>query len=320
MRAPPSARPRPAAERRFSRGAPRCRLAERHEDFMLLQPARCRSMVPFARPVTESPMTRVTAALARRLVLKGMAAMPLAAALPIPVRAADGAEAILLSIADLHSPYARLPALLAAVRTIRAEAAGRPVAMVLNGDLFERGNVVATRSDAAADWAFLRALAAELPVIVNLGNHETAILDDMAVFVARATEAGAQVIGNLVDRRTGRFFAPVSARIGLGGIDVALLGVGTDNPFVYRQPARETLTLLDPVAFTADAFAAATGGADLPLLVSHAGVAADKAILPGLPAGALALGGHDHLTLQHRRAGVGYLHSGSWAGQLAVLH
>lgn len=264
-------------------------------------------------------MTRLNAAIDRRLVLKGMAALPVATALPRPALASDG-DAILLSIADMHSPYARLPALLTEIRAIRAEAGGRPVAMIINGDIFERGNVVATRGGAVADWAFLQAVAAEIPLVINLGNHETAILDDMSLFTARATGVGAEVIGNLVDRRTGRFFAPVSTRLGLGGMDLALLGVGTDNPFVYRQPARDTLTLLNPVSFTADAFAEATGGAALPVLVTHAGVAADKAILPSLPEGTLALGAHDHLDFQHAGAGVTYLHSGSWAGQLAVMN
>ena len=265
-------------------------------------------------------MPRTTAALDRRMVLRGLAALPAAALMPRPLRAETAGDAILISAADLHSPYARLPAILDEVRAIRASARGRPVAVLLNGDLFERGNVVAIGSGAVADWAFLRALAAELPVVANLGNHETAILDDMAGFVAAASAAGVQTIGNLVDRRTGRFFAPVSTRLGLGGIEVALLGVGTDNPFVYRQPVRDTLTLLDPVAFAADAFAEATGGADLPVLMSHAGVTPDKAMLPGLPEGALVIGAHDHLDFRHTGDGITYLHGGSWGAQLAVMH
>lgn len=265
-------------------------------------------------------MPRLAAALDRRLVLKGMLAAPAAAVLAAPraAHAQAGADAIVLSVADLHSPYARLPHLLGAVRDIVATA-DAPVALVINGDLFERGNVVATRSGGAADMAFLRALAAEVPVVMNLGNHETAILDDMGRFVAAATGAGAQVIGNLIDRRTGRFFAPVSTRLGLGGMDLALLGVGTDNPFVYRQPARDTLTLLDPVAFTAEVLGDATGGADLPVLLSHAGVMADRSILPAIEGRALVVGAHDHLDLVHAEAGKTYLHGGAWARSLAVL-
>ena len=264
-------------------------------------------------------MPSLTAAIDRRFVLRGLAAVPLAAGLSRPLRAAEGAEALLLVMADLHSPYARLPAILAEVRTALAAAQGRPAAMILNGDLFERGNVAALRSGASADWAFLKALSAELPVFVNLGNHETAIMDDMAGAVSALTGAGAQPVGNILDRRTGRFFAPVSDRIGLGGIEVAMLGLATNNPFVYRQPIRDTLTLLDPGAFADEAFADATGGADLPVLLSHAGVAADKAILPGLTDGTLMLGAHDHLDFRHQAGRTRYLHGGSWGGQLAVV-
>ena len=263
-------------------------------------------------------MPAVTAALHRRMVLKGLAALPLAAALPRPARALAGADAVLVALADLHSCHARLPAILSAVRSIRAEARATPVAVVINGDVFERGNVVALRSGGAVEWAFLGALAAELPLVINLGNHETAILDELAAFVARAEGMGAQVIGNVVDARTGRFYAPASARLGLGGVRVALLGLAPQNPFVWRAPVRPSLTLLDPVAFAADAFAGATEGAGARVLLSHAGVVADRAILPGLPGGTLVIGGHDHLDFRHEGGGVSYIHGASWGRALVV--
>ncbi len=259
-------------------------------------------------------MKPMTAALSRRLVLKSLAAAPLAAAAPAFAQAE--ADAVLMTITDMHSPYARLPALLETIREVARGPA--PAALILNGDIFERGNVAATRSGAVADFDFLAAAAAELPVVVNLGNHETAILDDMATFVARATGAGVRVIGNLVDKRTGAFFAPISTRLGLGGLDVALLGVGTNNPFVYRQPARDTLLLLDPAEFVAETAGAMLGGADVPVLVTHAGVSADKAMLRHLAAGTLMLGAHDHLELTHQADGITYLHTGAWGRTLAI--
>jgi len=72
------------------------------------------------------------------------------------------------------------------------------------------------------------------------------------------------------------------------------------------------------VAFARDALADATGGADLPVLATHAGVAADKRLLPDLPAGTLAVGAHDHLDLRHQGEGVTYLHGGAWGAQVAV--
>jgi 2',3'-cyclic-nucleotide 2'-phosphodiesterase (5'-nucleotidase family) len=265
-------------------------------------------------------MTRLTAAIDRRLVLRGLAALPLAAALPRPLRAAAGAEAILIALADLHSPYARLPALLAEIDAIRAAAGAVPVAVLLNGDLFERGNAVALRSGGAADWAFVAALAARGPVVLNLGNHETAVIDDLATTVARAEALGVTVIGNVIDRRTGRLFAPVSARLGLGGMTVGLLGLAPTNPFVWRPVVRDTLGLIDPVAFARDAFPAVQAGSDMAVLMSHAGVTPDKAILPGVKPGALVLGAHDHLDFVDASAeGVPYVHGGSWGQKLTVL-
>lgn len=262
----------------------------------------------------------VTAAISRRMLLAGIAATPIAAMFAArPLRAAQGAQAVLVSLADLHSPYARLPALLAEIEALRAEVAPLPVAVLINGDIFERGNVVAVRSGGAPDWAFLAALAARGPVVLNLGNHETALLDDLSLPVARATALGITVIGNVLDRRTGRFFAPASARLGLGGLRLGLLGLAPTNPFVWRAPVRDSLGLLDPVAFARDTMPALAATVDAPILMSHAGVTADRAILPGLPEGTLTIGSHDHLAFQHDDPVRPYFHGGSWAGAMTVV-
>ncbi len=255
------------------------------------------------------------AAFDRRHFLAGSAAA-LALATVRPARAAEDAEAVLITLADLHSPYARLPALLTA---IRARSAGRPAAVLINGDIFERGNAVALRSGAALDWTFLATLARDLPVVVNVGNHETAILDDPASFVSRAQGIGIEVISNLVDRGTRRFFAPAATRVGLGGIELAILGTAPTNPFVFRAPVRDRITFLDPAEFVSDAFGDLTGGADLPVLASHSGLIADRAAMEHLPAGALVVGGHDHLTLTHETPGLHYLHNGAWGTTMGVV-
>lgn len=254
----------------------------------------------------------------RRLVLQGASAAALATAMPRPGFAQGKPDAVLFTVSDLHAPYARLPALLETFRSLRDEAAA-PSAALINGDIFERGNVVCERSDAAADWAFLAALATEMPVVVNLGNHETAILDDMATFLARADQAGLQVISNLMDRRTGRFFAPVADRLGLGGIDVSLMGLAATNPFVYRPPVRDTLTFLDTAQFVSDAFADTGADADLNVIMSHAGVSPDKTYIDMLPGGTVIQGAHDHLAFDLEHQGIRYFHGGSWGTQVGVL-
>lgn len=263
-------------------------------------------------------MTRPSFVLSRRLVLQGLAASVAAAAMPAVARAQSGGDAVLFTIADLHAPYARLPALLARLRSLRAEV-GKPSALLINGDVFERGNAVCLKSNAAADWAFLEAVAAEMPVVLNLGNHETAILDDMASFVARANRTGVQVISNLVDKRTGRFFAPFDARLGLGGIDIALFGLAATNPFVYRQPVRDTLTFLDTARFVADALPGSRADADVSLVMSHAGVSPDKTFLDTLPAGTVVQGAHDHLDLDMVLVGKTYFHGASWGRKIGIV-
>lgn len=264
-------------------------------------------------------MPKTICAVSRRLALKTFAASAFVAGAPMGVLAGEGqAEALLFTLADLHAPYARLPALLERVEQIVARERV-PAAMLINGDIFERGNVVCARSQGAADWAFIEALSAQMPVVINLGNHETAVLDDMATFVARAEQAGARVISNLIDTRTDRFFAPFATRIGLGGMRVGLLGLGATNPFVYRKPVRDTLAFLDTASFVADASADVLGGVDQGVVMSHAGLGSDKAFIGALPDGTLLQGAHDHLSCEFAQGATRYFHGASWGTSLGVV-
>ncbi|WP_366657612.1 metallophosphoesterase [Fodinicurvata sp. EGI_FJ10296] len=246
-----------------------------------------------------------------------------AGTLPAPATApahpgARNGDIRLFALADLHSPYRTLSRLLRAVRDAIADR-DKPTAIVINGDIFERGNAAALRSAGAADWQFVEALSALAPLIINIGNHETAIVDDLADFVARAETIGATVIGNIVDRRTGSLFARPSARLTLAGHRIAFMGLAATNPFVYRDAVRHTLGLVEPVGYARSVFDACMADADVPVVVSHAGIVADRAILPTLPDGTLVIGGHDHLCLDYRQSRSRYLHGGSWGNALSVI-
>jgi 5'-nucleotidase/UDP-sugar diphosphatase len=260
-----------------------------------------------------------TVAIDRRLLLRGFAAIAAISLAPLPLRAQTaGAQALAISLADLHSPYARLPKILAEIDRIAGQS-GLPLLFLVNGDVFERGNVVALRSGGAADFAFLEALAQRGPVIANLGNHETALVDDMATTVARFGALGIETVGNLLDRRTGRFFAPVETRVRLGGMKIGALGLAATNPFVYRAAVRDTLGFLDPARFAADTFPAVEKGNDAAILLNHAGVMADRAILSGLKENSVLVGAHDHLSFTHDAAAAPFFHGGSWGGMLTVI-
>lgn len=65
---------------------------------------------------TKTDVHRLSFALDRRLVLKGAANwLPRASLLPTTVSAASGADTVTFTVADLHSPYARFPVLLATI-------------------------------------------------------------------------------------------------------------------------------------------------------------------------------------------------------------
>jgi 2',3'-cyclic-nucleotide 2'-phosphodiesterase (5'-nucleotidase family) len=256
----------------------------------------------------------------RRRVLDGAGQAALSLSLARSARAAPAIrpEAALILLADLHSPYRRLARLAQATRDLIASIEA-PCAILINGDLFERGNVAALRSDGAPDWALLEALAAIAPVVINLGNHETALVDDMAAFVARAREVGARPIGSIVDRRTGGFFAPPALRLDLGGVSVGLLGVATANAAVYREGPRAAMAFPDPTRFVGAEAARAFDGVDHAVVVSHAGIATDRAILPSTPTGGLLFGGHDHLTLDLAVDAARYAHVGAWGSAVGVV-
>jgi 2',3'-cyclic-nucleotide 2'-phosphodiesterase (5'-nucleotidase family) len=245
------------------------------------------------------------------------ALLALAPMLALPPAHADapitGADLLLVVMSDLHSAGERGAAALGAVDAALAANGGAQAVILVNGDVFERGNAVALRSGGAADWAFLGALRRRAPVVLNIGNHETALADDLAEVVRRARAADLLVLSNLRDRRTGAAFADASAEIPLrNGRRLRLVGIATAEAMTYRQVVRETLEIPEPAAWARANLPGLLPGADMAVVLSHAGVAADRAILPLLPDGTLLVGGHEHLRFVHAEGATRYLHTGSW--------
>ena len=133
-----------------------------------------------------------------------------------------------------------------------------PVAILLDGDTLENGNVVARRSRGAVDFAMFSALAKRAPTIINLGNHETEFYD-LAETVARIEATGAQVVTNLTNRDTGRPAAPPSVRLRLGANETVVIGVATDDVSTYREAVRPSLSVADPVTWARANFPALLG-------------------------------------------------------------
>jgi len=230
--------------------------------------------------------------------------------LPAPARPV-GAEALVLVTADQHSAYERTAQFVAVVDRLKTENPGLPLAVLIDGDVFEYGNVVARRSGGEIDFAMMAALARRAPTILNLGNHEPEF-HDLAETVRRVEATGVRVVGNIVNRATHQPFAPASVSLKLGREEAVIVGVTTDHLPTYRVAVRPTLDLADPVVWAKENFPGLLARASRPIVLSHAGLAADREMLPFVPDGTLFSGAHDHLRLVQRFGRTVYFHSGSW--------
>lgn len=250
-------------------------------------------------------------------------------------------EALVILAGDQHSAYERTAQVVAAVDRLKAEHPGLPLAILLNGDTLEYGNIVARRSAGAVDFAMFAALARRAPTIVNVGNHEPEFYD-LTETIARVRATGVTVVCNITNRTTGQPFAPAAAKLRLGRDEFSVVGVTTDNLATYRVAVRPALDLADPVAWAEKNFPVLLGVErvapnalnDAPggekrlegkalhpapaIVLSHAGIKADRGIMPLVPAGTLFAGAHDHQRFVHPfRHGV-YVHSGSWNEYLTL--
>jgi len=256
-------------------------------------------------------------AASRRVLLRGLAGLGLGGLAGAPASAAArGGRANVLMLSDLHSAYGRLAPLLETMRrVIRGDRA--PSLILLNGDLFEHGNVVAQRTGGSLDWAFIEALTRLAPVVLNLGNHDADLVDDQNTTIARARALGVTVLSNIVDVRTGRPAAAARATLDLG-FPVHLVGLATNSLDTYPKAIRPTLSVPAPVAWARDNLPKAPPDDGLLIVMSHAGLPADKLILPMIPDGTLVLGGHDHLAFDHAQGRTRYVHTGAWGEPLSV--
>lgn len=223
----------------------------------------------------------------------------------------DAPDAVLVIAADQHSAYERTAQFVAAVDRLKVEHPGLPLAILLDGDTLEYGNVVARRSRGSVDFAMFSALAQRAPTVVNLGNHETEFYD-LADTVARIEATGARVVTNLANRDTGRALAPSATRLTLGTQQVVVVGVATDDVSTYREGVRPSLNATAPDVWARANLPTLFASAPVKVVLSHAGLQADRSVLPLVPDGTLFAGAHNHLRFVHSVGRTVYVHSGSW--------
>lgn len=227
-------------------------------------------------------------------------------------------EAIAVLMGDQHSAYEHTAQFIAHIDRLQRANPGTPFAILINGDSLEYGNVVARRTAGAVDFTMFAALAARAPTVINLGNHEPEF-HDVAETVTRLRSAGLTVIsGNLRSQTTRQPFAPSHVRLKLGAHELTIVGVTTDRLSTYRVAIRPQLDLADPAVWARENFPTLLRGAAVPVVLSHSGLKADRAMLPLVPEGTLFAGAHDHLRFVHREGRTTYVHSGSWMDFMSV--
>lgn len=236
----------------------------------------------------------------------------LGAATPATESASAPVEAICVAIADQHSAYERTAQFVGLVDELKTQNPGVPLVVLIDGDTFELGNDVARRSGGAIEFAMFAALVKRAPTVLNVGNHEPEFYD-LATTIAKISATGVTVIGgNLVDRGSGRPFAPAVAQVPVGAHTLTIVGVTTDHLATFRVAVRPSLDLADPVVWAQKNLPALLHDAELPVVMSHAGLNADRGILPLVPDGTLFVGAHDHLRLVQHADRTVYFHSGAW--------
>lgn len=214
---------------------------------------------------------------------------------------AQEADIGFFNMADLHSAYDQYESIISYVEEVVAkDFADTPVYVLVNGDIFELGNALATRSEGVLDWFFLEELQAtgdNVNIIINIGNHEFDFLSPQA-FLEQAEARGFIVIGNVINKLTGELLAPAVHTINVDGTTIDVVGIATNAINTYPAAVRDVLTLPDPVSW-ARYYDKLTILSDYSILLSHAGVTHDREILAQLPANVLfAVGGHNHIFIE----------------------
>jgi 2',3'-cyclic-nucleotide 2'-phosphodiesterase (5'-nucleotidase family) len=221
------------------------------------------------------------------------------------VRAGDGLPLTILHFNDFHGQLdpvtdpttgqqlggiARLAGL---VRSIRAEDPECPVLLLFAGDLLQ-GTVTSTVFLGLPDIGFLTAMGVDAAV---MGNHE---LDfGQADFRQLLTAAGFPVLGANVEAEPTPFpLLPVVVLAPPGGPRVGVLGLVTDELTTTTHPRNTDGVRVAPPAQTAAGWVPwLRARADLVVVLSHLGLAADQQLARDVDGIDLIIGGHTHRLL-----------------------
>jgi 5'-nucleotidase / UDP-sugar diphosphatase len=230
------------------------------------------------------------------------------------------ASALIFNMADMHSGYDNYPKLLNNIDVAAQQKPEAALIFVVNGDFFEAGSVVASRSQGMIDMAFLNTLRSRGEVVFNIGNHDFDVLE-MNEFIHQAQGLGIRVIGTFASQQLQQALSPFTD-LTLGGRRLRFIGVDTDHQATFPAALRDGLNIPNPLTWLEQHYESLAADADDTVLLSHAGLQEDKNLLAFLAqqnhTPLYVLGAHDHLSLQTTVAGMPYLHT-TFKGQRLVV-
>ncbi|MFZ0788747.1 MAG: bifunctional UDP-sugar hydrolase/5'-nucleotidase [Chromatiaceae bacterium] len=209
---------------------------------------------------------------------------------------------------------ARLAGLVGAIRAERPE---RPVLLLFAGDLLQ-GTVTSTVFLGSPDVAFLSDMGLDAAA---MGNHE---LDyGQQIFREMIAEARYPILAaNLIAEPVPIEVRPFVMLEPAGGPRVAVLGLVTDELTTTTHP-RNTggIRVADPVETARRWVPELRRQADLVVVLSHLGYAADRRLAQEVPGVDLIVGGHNHYRFDEPRMeqGVPILQAGERGGYLGRI-
>ncbi len=230
----------------------------------------------------------------------------------------DHPDIIAINMADTHSSYDTYAKILWKVKELKKQYQNSQILILFNGDLFESGNIVAQKSQGLVDLHFLERLEEYAEVIINIGNHEFDLMSPKE-FLLTTEKTGATVVGNVEAEGMPKISPYTDIKI--ANKNIRIIGIGVDQIGTYPVDLQESLTIPEPIKWAQLNYPNFVKDTDYTIILSHAGLVPDMAILKYLDGDSSILymaGGHDHINIREYVHGIEYMHNGFKGEQLNI--
>ncbi|AXJ00071.1 2',3'-cyclic-nucleotide 2'-phosphodiesterase/5'- or 3'-nucleotidase, 5'-nucleotidase family [Cyclonatronum proteinivorum] len=222
-----------------------------------------------------------------------------------------------ICLADLHSSHRHFPRILNFVSQLHQQSGERQL-ILINGDIFETSNKVASRSKGALEWYFLERLSKHAQVVVNLGNHEGGLENDFSRVVERMRRLDIAVVSNIRNKADGSNLASTAITVTQNNQLLRIIGLSCSNPDTYQPIHRNTWHFPEPSQYLNEKLGSLLHNGAVHIVMNHDGFIADNEVLDKMPAGSVVLGGHDHLRAHLQTDSWLALHT-AWGGHLCDI-